>query len=144
MLKNSARASRLRRNTLNLVPVIAGVCGFVNPTAGRRDDVTRISRIEVDRKNVRVINDAVLDDPPRLSTVGGFVRQVPGARVNDICPTWIDGERFDVHQAWSSLRWQRRPRLARIERLINAIEGSGQEEIRILLRLCQRMERFVF
>src|SRR5207253_5299750 len=57
VLQDRSGATRLRRNSLNLVPVFSTVRRFVNAAARRSYDVIRISRIEIDGENIRIIDD---------------------------------------------------------------------------------------
>jgi hypothetical protein len=69
MLQDRARAARLRRNPLDLAPAITRVFTFVDTAARRGNNVVWIARIDVDRKDVRVVDDTVLDRLPALSPV---------------------------------------------------------------------------
>ena len=84
VLQDRSSTTRLRRDALDLVPVFSTVWRFVNSAARRSYDVIRIPWIKIDGKNIRVIDDAILDNPPRLPTIKRLVRQVPGARVDNI------------------------------------------------------------
>ena len=71
-------------------------------------------KVYIDREDVRVVDDSVLNVAPGLATVNTLVRQVPRARVDDICIPRIDCERFDVNQSRSATGRQGAPRLSRV------------------------------
>ena len=69
MLQDGARAARLRRDALDLTPALTAGFTLVDAAAGRSNNVIGIARIDVDRKDVGIVNDSVLDRPPGLSAV---------------------------------------------------------------------------
>ena len=64
--------------------------------------------------------------------------------VTDVRATRINGERFHVNEARRRFRRQSGPGFARIERAIYAVKCSREQKIGIFVRLCQRVECFVF
>ncbi len=76
MLQDGARPSRLRWNSLHFAPTVAAVSGFIDSAAGGHDYVIRIARIDIDRENIGVVDDAILDASPGLSAIRRLVRQV--------------------------------------------------------------------
>ena len=91
-----------------------------------------IARIDINRKDIGIINDSSLDGFPGLSAVGGFVRKIPGACVDDVRSSRIDCERLNVNQIRSILRRQLLPAFARIVRAemplnVPAIRVSGSD-----------------
>src|SRR5690348_11269902 len=131
MLQDRARASRLRRNTLHLAPAITSVLTLVDTTASRGNDVVRVARIDVDGEDVGVVDDAVLDGRPRLSTVHRFIRQIECAGVNRVGCAWIYRERLDVNQSLSALSRKLFPCFARIVGAKDARESAGDQRVRI-------------
>src|SRR6185369_14574965 len=69
VLKDGSRSSRLRRNALHLAPALTRGLTLVDTAARRSDDVVRIARIDVDRKDVGIVDHSVSDRLPRLTTV---------------------------------------------------------------------------
>src|ERR1041384_1404539 len=69
VLEDGACAARLRRNSLHFSPTIAGVLAFVDTAAGGSDDVIWITWIDVDGKEVGIVNDSVLHRLPALPAV---------------------------------------------------------------------------
>src|SRR5918992_714478 len=96
MLQNGARTARLRRYSLYLFPKLAAILAFVDAAAGRGKDVIRIARIDVDRKDVGVVNHSLADDLPGLPTINRLERQPERACVNCVVGARVDRERFDV------------------------------------------------
>src|SRR5947209_7763659 len=96
MLKDRARAARLRRDALNLAPVRASVLRLVDSAASRGDDVVRISWVKVDSEDVRVVNDSVLDVRPCLTAVRSLIRKIPSASVDCVRVARVNRKRFDV------------------------------------------------
>src|SRR5215510_4879491 len=64
MLQDGARAARLRRNTLDLAPALTRGLAFVDAAARRSNYVIGIVRIDINREDVGVVDDAVLDRLP--------------------------------------------------------------------------------
>src|SRR5437660_7648547 len=133
MLQNRARASRLRRDALYLLPFVARVSGFVNSAACRGDNVIRVMRIDVDCEDVRVVNDSVLDTMPGLPAIHAFERQVPRSCVDDVRVARIDRYRLNIYQARCAARRQCRPGLSRVCRTIDATDGTRQKGVWIRL-----------
>src|SRR5437016_1837349 len=98
MLHDGACATRLGGYALHLSPLIAGSARLVNATAGRRNYVIVIERIDVDSEDVGIVNDAVLNVAPGASTVSRLVRKIPGAGIDDIGIERIDRQRLDMDQ----------------------------------------------
>ena len=96
----------MRRNALHFFPATAGVACLVNAAAGRRDDVITISWINVDGKDIRIINYAVLDAVPGLPAVSRLVGQIPGAGINNVGGCRIKSQGFDMDQPRGAVRWQ--------------------------------------
>src|SRR5919205_1107409 len=69
MLQDGACAARLRRNALNLTPALTACLALVDTAAGRSNNVIWIAWIDIDREDVGVVNDSVLDRIPGLPTV---------------------------------------------------------------------------
>src|SRR5678815_1827955 len=140
MLDDGSRPSRLRRNTLHFRPAVARITGFINATAGRRDYVVRIAGIDINRKDVRVVNDSVLDILPGLPAISRLVRQVPGARVDGVGRSGVNGERFDVHESGRGVSGQLCPRIAGDIRTKNSVEGPGDQHTRVGVELRQEVQ----
>ena len=92
MLQDGARSSRLRRNSLHLSPVVARIASLVDAAASRGDDVVVIARVNVDGKDIRVVNDPVPNGLPGLSAIRCLVGKVPRAGINDIGAARVDGQ----------------------------------------------------
>src|SRR2546427_13218608 len=131
MLEDGARSSRLRRNALHLSPVVAGSASLVDAATSGSDDVVVIARVNVDGKDIRVVNDSVLNGLQRLSAIRRLVGKVPGAGINDIGAARVDGERFDMNQSRSAVSRQLSPGLAGVVRTKYPVEGSGNKDVRI-------------
>ena len=119
------------------MPAFAGVARVVDTAAGRRDQVIGIPRIDVNGKDVRIVNYSLLDTTPGPAAIGAFERQIPGARVNDVRIARVNGQRFHVNQARRGRRGQRRPGFARIIRAKDPVEGAHNQDVWILLGLRQ-------
>src|ERR1051325_2529702 len=89
----------------------------------------RIARVDIDRKDVGIVDDAVLDVSPGLTAVGRFIRQIPGARVDGVDSSRIDGQRLDVDQAGRVVGRQLGPGVARIVRTEDAVESAGDKYV---------------
>src|SRR6266478_6199538 len=80
------------------MPAISGIPRLIDPAAGRCDYVTRIPRIKIDGKDIGIVDDAVLDNPPGLAAISGLVRKIPGAGIDDVRVMRVDCQRFDMHK----------------------------------------------
>src|SRR5258705_2524342 len=69
VLHDCSSPARLGRNSLNFAPTLTSRLAFVDPATSGSNDVVGIARINIDGKDVRVINYAILDGPPGLSSV---------------------------------------------------------------------------
>src|SRR4030095_8135190 len=69
MLQDGARATRLRRDSLHLAPVHAGILALIDTTASGSDDVVGIAWINIDCEDVGIVDDSFLDRSPGLSAV---------------------------------------------------------------------------
>src|SRR5205085_9380351 len=69
VLEDGARAARLRRDAVDLAPRRARAARLVDAAARGHDDVVRVSVVNLDGEDVRVVNDAGLRDAPRLAAV---------------------------------------------------------------------------
>src|SRR5437016_13144122 len=129
MLKYGARATRLRGNPLDLMPALTRIARVIDSTAGRRDHMIGVARIDVDGKDVRIVDDAILYDPPAAAAISALIRKIPGSGVDGICVAGIDCQRFYVHKAGRAGRGQRSPCFSRILRLEDAVEGSRYQNV---------------
>src|SRR5437660_6021458 len=110
MLQDGARTARLRWNPLNLVPVLSSIPRVIDSATSRRNYVIRIAWIDVNGKDIRIIDDAVLNNPPGPASVRGLVRKPPCTGIDHVRVARIDRQRFHVNQVRSVLGGQRRPR----------------------------------
>ena len=69
MLHDGARSSRLRWNSLHFGPIIAAAAAFVDSTTGRRDYMVGITGVDINRKNIGVVDDSILDALPTLPAI---------------------------------------------------------------------------
>ena len=60
MLHDGACASRLGWNTLHLLPALTSSLAFIDSATCRGNDVVGIARIDIDGKDVGIIDDASL------------------------------------------------------------------------------------
>src|ERR1700693_1850926 len=119
------------------MPALRGVGCFINPAASRRYYVVGVPRVDVDGEDVRIVDDALVDDSPVLSTVCALIRKMPSAGVNHVRASRIDGQRLYVNQVRRATCRQRGPGFAGILRAEYAGNGSDQQNAGIQFRLRQ-------
>ena len=96
ILFQHARTARRKRDSLSLAEEIAAARALVNAGAGAQVHGRWLVRINDQREDVRIIDDAIFDLVPVVSTVFGFPREMPRAGIDDIWILGIDRKRFDV------------------------------------------------
>ena len=99
----------------------AGVFAFVDAAAGAQVNDVR--------------DDPFLDIAPGLAAIGGFPGQVPGSRVDGVGIAGIDGQGFDFVNLGAAGRADLGPRGTGIAGAIDALEGTGKEDVGIGGRL---------
>src|SRR5262249_29850990 len=121
-----------------------GSLRFVNTTTRRGDDVIGIARIYIDREDVGVVDDSVLDRLPGLTTISRLVRQIESTGVDRVGRARIDGQRLNVKQAGHVSGWQWFPVVAGVVGTEDRIERAGDQRVWIRIRLSERVNRLVF
>src|SRR5581483_3232319 len=90
LLEHTGAARRIR-NALDFAKAMARVVALINTGAGAGVNHDRIGAVHDDRKDVGIVDDAVVDRSPGSAAVVGFPRQVPGTGVDDIGGTGVNG-----------------------------------------------------
>src|SRR5258706_16023145 len=112
------------------MPALAGITSLIDPATRRRNDVTRITGVEVYGKKVGVVDYSVLDNPPGLTAINTLIGKIPGTRIDNIRVMRVYRQRLHMHQARGTGRRQWRPGLTGVSRTKDPVEGPGNQNIR--------------
>ena len=130
VLHEDKGAPRRVGDSLNLTELLTLVDAFVDTRAGAGEDDLRVVGIDNDRKDVGVVDDALLHGLPMLPPVDGLPGQVPGSRVDRLRIEGIDGKGLNLVDLGALRRADSLPVLPGIRCTKDAGERSGHHDIR--------------
>src|SRR5262249_42455796 len=110
---------------------VTGILALVNAGTGAGIDHVGTRGVDDDGKDVRVVDDAVLDVVPALAAIAGLPRQVPRARIDYVRICRIDRDGFNVLDLSAGFGRDALPRLSGVSRAIYAVERPCNQAVRV-------------
>src|SRR5207248_8905049 len=120
VLHENASAARRERHPLNFMELFTRVHASVDAGARACIHVRRALRIDDDREDIGIVDDALVHVCPGFTAVGGLPGKMPGPGVNNIRIQRVDGYGLKILQIRVMVGSDLLPAIATIRRAINA------------------------
>src|ERR1700736_4634561 len=79
-----------------LMPRVAGIVAAIDAATSAREDQFRVGRVHMDRKNIGVVDEPVMDGAPACAAIYGFPGEVRSAGIDNVRIGGMEGQRRDI------------------------------------------------